>query len=99
MLCALADGLDALVQQGATVSRVILIGGGAKSEAVRRIAPTIFGCPVLVPPPGEYVADGAARQAAWTLTGAAPTWTVTGLERYESEAVPAIRTRYATARG
>ena len=40
MLCALADGLDALTAQGARVSRVILVGGGARSEAVRRIAPS-----------------------------------------------------------
>jgi xylulokinase len=40
---------------------------------VRRIAPTVFGVPVLVPPPGEYVADGAARQAAWVLAASGPT--------------------------
>jgi xylulokinase len=99
MLCALADGLDALIEQGATVSRVILIGGGARSEAVRRIAPTVFGCPVLVPPPGEYVADGAARQAAWALTGTPAGWPVSGLERYESDPVRSVRDRYAAARG
>jgi xylulokinase len=98
MLCALADGLDALVAQGATVSRVILIGGAARSEAVRRIAPTVFGCPVLVPPPGEYVATGAARQAAWALLGDAPQWTMDGLERYEADPAVALRARYADAR-
>ena len=44
---------------------MLLIGGGAKSEALRRIAPAVFGVPVVVPPAGEYVADGAARQAAY----------------------------------
>ena len=36
----------------------------------------MFGAPIVVPPPGEYVADGAARQAAWVLSGAdeAPAW-------------------------
>lgn len=29
---------------------------------------------VLLPPPGEYVADGAARQAAWALLGEIPQW-------------------------
>lgn len=53
MLCALADGLDALVAQGATVERVILVGGGARSAAVRRIAPQVFGRPVVVPRPGS----------------------------------------------
>ena len=41
-----------------------------RSPAVQQLAPGIFGRPVLVPPPGEYVADGAARQAAWVLSGA-----------------------------
>ncbi len=67
MLCGLADGLDALRAQGVAVRRVLLIGGGARSEAVQRIAPAIFGLPVTVPEPDEYVATGAARQAAWTL--------------------------------
>ncbi|MFC7545769.1 xylulokinase [Plantactinospora sp. GCM10030261] len=100
MLCALADGLDALTRQGATVDRVILVGGGARSAAVRQIAPAVFGCPVLVPPPGEYVADGAARQAAWLLSGGTepPDWAISGLEEHTAEPVPAIRERYAEAR-
>ena len=100
MLCALADGLDALVAQGAAVNRVILVGGGARSAAVRRIAPEVFGCPVLVPPPGEYVADGAARQAAWLALGTpdAPDWTPADTEEYAADPVPAIRARYADAR-
>jgi xylulokinase len=100
MLCALADGLDAMLAQGASVRRVIMVGGGARSEAVRRIAPTVFGCPVLVPPPGEYVADGAARQAAWVVAGGSepPQWTAAAVETYEADPVPAIRERYAAAR-
>jgi xylulokinase len=100
MLCALADGLDALVAHGATARRIILVGGGARSEAVRRIAPALFGLPVLVPPPGEYVADGAARQAAWVAAGGAepPTWTAQNPEVYEDSPVPLIREQYAHAR-
>ncbi|MEH0936376.1 xylulokinase [Micromonospora psammae] len=100
MLCALADGLDALTAQGAVAERVILVGGGARSAAVRRIAPQVFGRPVVVPPPGEYVADGAARQAAWVALGGAapPEWPVTGAEEYDAESVPAVRERYAQAR-
>ncbi|GLY24898.1 xylulokinase [Micromonospora sp. NBRC 101691] len=100
MLCALADGLDALLAQGARVERVVLVGGGARSAAVRRIAPQVFGCPVLVPPPGEYVADGAARQAAWVALGGAepPRWSVGDTGEYAAEPVPAIRERYAEAR-
>jgi xylulokinase len=100
LLCALADGLDALVAQGATVRRVILVGGGARSAAVRRIAPEVFGVPVLVPEPGEYVADGAARQAAWVLSGGAepPNWSIGEPRRYEADPVPQVRQRYAQAR-
>ncbi len=100
LLCALADGLDALLAQGATVNRVILVGGGARSAAVRRIAPAVFGCPVLVPPPGEYVADGAARQAAWVALGGEtpPAWRTGAIEEYEDKPVPMIRERYAAAR-
>ncbi|MFI7598941.1 xylulokinase [Actinoplanes sp. NPDC049681] len=100
MLCALADGLDALVTHGATANRIVLVGGGARSEAVRRIAPALFGLPVLVPPPGEYVADGAARQAAWVLAGgdAPPAWSAETPERYEDTSVPLIREQYAAAR-
>jgi len=35
----LADAIDALRAVGMLVSRVLLIGGGARSEAVRAIAP------------------------------------------------------------
>lgn len=100
MLCALADGLEALMAHGATVNRVILIGGGARSEAVRRIAPAVFGCPVLIPPPGEYVANGAARQAAWVALGGdePPAWTIGKVERYEAPVVPQVREQYAAAR-
>ena len=100
MLCALADGLDALVRHGAQANRIVLVGGGARSEAVRRIAPALFGLPVLVPPPGEYVADGAARQAAWVTLGGGkpPTWSAETPEVYEDTSVPLIREQYAAAR-
>ncbi len=100
LLCGLADGLDALVSQGAAVGRVLLVGGGARSQAVRRLAPSVFGCPVLVPPPGEYVADGAARQAAWVLSGEPepPAWPRAGTERFDADPAPAVRERYAEVR-
>jgi xylulokinase len=100
MLCGLADGLDAVRAAGIGVQRVMLIGGGARSEAVRRIAPAVFGVPVEVPQAAEYVADGAALQAAWLLAdGAAPPeWMLTATRRYESDPQPAVRDRYAAVR-
>jgi xylulokinase len=74
MLCGLADGLDGLVAQGVPVRRVLLVGGGSRSAAVGELAPLVFGAPVTVLAPAEYVAVGAARQAAWALTGQAPSW-------------------------
>jgi xylulokinase len=85
---------------GTPVRRVFLVGGGARSEAVRRIAPAVLGVPVLVPPPGEYVADGAARQAAWVLAGGdtPPVWPSAATEVHEADPVPAVRERYAEVR-
>jgi xylulokinase len=74
MLCGLAAGLDALREAGVPCERVLMIGGGAQSPAVGRIASEVFCAPVVVPDPGEYVAAGAARQAAWALTGDLPEW-------------------------
>lgn len=85
MLCGLAAGLEAVRDRGVTVRRVLLIGGAARSASVRAIAPGVFGVPVVVPEPAEYVALGAARQAAWALSGAAdpPTWQGEGALRLD----------------
>ncbi|MCR2763161.1 xylulokinase [Microbacterium sp. zg.B48] len=69
MLAGLAAGLSALRGLGVPLKRALLVGGGAQSEAVRTIAPQVFGIPVDVPAPGEYVALGAARQAALVVRG------------------------------
>ena len=100
LVCSLADGLDAVVATGVTPSRVLLVGGAAASEAVRTVAAEVLGVPVDVPPPGEYVADGAARQAAWALSGsdAPPEWVREGTRRYASDPVPSVRARYAEGR-
>ncbi|MEW1954303.1 xylulokinase [Terrabacter sp. NPDC080008] len=99
LLGLMADGMEAVRRQGVTVDRVTLVGGGARSRAVRAIAPSLLGVPVDVPPPGEYVAAGAARQAAWVLSGAAepPAWESGGVETLEAEATPAVLERYREA--
>ncbi|HVA05896.1 MAG TPA: xylulokinase [Acidimicrobiales bacterium] len=101
MLCGLADGLDALLADGVRVERIILIGGGSRSEAVRRIAPSILGRPVVVPAVAEYVAMGAARQAAWVLLGegAPPSWSAGTSITYEADPLASIRARYAEVSG
>jgi xylulokinase len=86
------------------VERALLVGGGARSEAVRALAAELLGIPVVVPAPGEYVADGAARQAAWAWSEAAepPPWqlapTLAEHQPARSSTGAAIRARYAAAR-
>ncbi len=96
MLLGVASGLDAL--RASASARLVLVGGGARSRAVREIAPSVFGAPVDVPPPGEYVADGAARQAAWVLdpSPAPPRWDQGRGEaqRYDAPPTPGLRERY-----
>jgi xylulokinase len=99
VLCGLADALDALAAQGAGVERVRLVGGAAASPAIRAIAPQVFGVPVVVAPAGEYVADGAARQAAWALAGTLPSWPLDGeAETFTAPPTSHVRERYAEAR-
>ena len=100
VLASLADVASLLHGDGAQPERVLLIGGGAKSEAVRTTAPGIFGAPVDVPEPEEYVALGAARQAAWALAGTPgpPLWPRRPTQCYEGPAQPAIRERFAALR-
>lgn len=99
LLCGLADGIDALVAQGARVQRVLLVGGGAASEAVRQVSSQVLGRPVHVPPAGEYVARGVARQAAWALRpgDGPPDWPLGGLVEIDLPPTPQVRERYAAA--
>jgi len=98
ILCGLADAVDALRAQQVSTERYLLTGGAAASEALQLVAPNVLGAAVTVPEPGEYVADGAARQAAWVLSGDRPEWPV-GLARViESVPSPEVRQRYADVR-
>lgn len=102
LLCSLADALAFLeAATGVDAQRIILIGGGARSQAVRTIAPAILGRPVEVPTPAEFVALGAARQAAWALSGDAepPAWVRPGTEVHEAPPTPEVLERYRTLRG
>ena len=65
-----------LAAAGVKTERVILVGGAAANPAVQQIAAEVFGAPITVPAPGEYVANGAARQAASILLGSAPDWKI-----------------------
>lgn len=95
MLCGLADGLDAVRALGVTATRVLLVGGAAANPAVSHIAAQVFDAPVEVPEPGEYVALGAAVQAAWALSGERPRWEVATRARPTAASEPRIRDQYA----
>ncbi len=100
LLCSLADGVAHLAAHGVVARRILLVGGGAQSRALREIAPTVFGMPVLVPTPAQYVALGAARQAAWALSGSPrpPEWVPPPTDEYTADAAPEVPAHYARVR-
>jgi xylulokinase len=101
LLCSLADALDRLVAAtGEQPRRVLMVGGATRSVALRALAPAVLGCPVVLPPEGEYVALGAARQAAWALAGSdrPPIWPAADTTVLEADATPDVREAYAELR-
>ena len=99
MLCGLADALDAVRATGVQPRHLLLIGGAAQNAAVQEVAAQVFDLPVRIPAPGEYVARGAAVQAAWALTGSRPSWTLDTVEDRAVDHRPVIREQYRTAVG
>jgi xylulokinase len=98
LLCGLADGLDALRACGVKPERILLIGGTASNEAVTEIAGQVFDVPVTVPEKGEYVANGAARQAGWVCLGRPVEWNLEISARPRMDLQPQIRSQYARHR-
>lgn len=94
MLCGLADAVQSLEKLNVSVNRILIVGGAAKNPAVGIIASSIFGREVLVPPAGEYVANGAARQAAWALSGEFPDWHIGETETFSNVSTPEVFNRY-----
>ncbi|KUI42891.1 xylulose kinase [Mycobacterium sp. GA-1199] len=99
LLCSMAYCIEKIRTHGVDVGRVMLTGGGARSEAARRIAPAIFGAAVQVPEPAEYVALGAARQAAWTLaqSDVPPSWPLADIATYRADPTPSVFDQYRAA--
>lgn len=101
LLCSLADAVDHLVSAtGDQPRRLLLVGGAIHSPALRAFAPAILGRTVTLPPLGEYVALGAARQAAWALAGTdrPPAWPMADVVELEAEPTPHVRDSYARLR-
>ncbi|MBS4100939.1 FGGY family carbohydrate kinase [Tsukamurella paurometabola] len=99
LLCSLRFCLDAIAEQGTTIERILVVGGGGRSRAVRDIAPAVFDRAVDFPTDGEYVARGAARQAAWALAGdgPAPGWRRPTAESRTAAPTPEVYARYRRA--
>ncbi len=97
LLCSLADAVDAL---GVEAQRVLMIGGAARNPAIQQLAPAIFGTDVLVPASAEYVALGAARQAAWALSGSEqpPQWPAAPARSFTAPSTPQVREQYGVLR-
>ena len=98
MMCGLTDAVDALIALGVTVNRIVIIGGAAKNSAVPVIASALMGREVVVPPAGEYVADGAAKQAAWALLAQIPQWNLGEVTHHTTKPTPDVMDRYRTLR-
>ena len=99
LLASMAYCIDRITAHGVDVQRIILVGGGARSEAVRNIAPALWNAPVHVPTPAEYVALGAARQAAWTLSqdDSPPPWSFGITSTFTAEPTPQVLEQYHVA--
>lgn len=90
MLANLAIGVEAVRAAGAATERIVLIGGGARSTMTQQLAAQVFGVDIVVPEPGEYVARGAAYQAAWTLLGRPPQWPAPPATRLPAAPEPTV---------
>ena len=101
MLCGLADAVDAVVAVRAcsrvgccsSAARRALAGGACRRTTAVRAA---GACAAT----GEYVAEGAARQAAWALAGGAepPRWHAARRRVLEADPTPQVREAYAAVR-
>lgn len=107
VVCSLLDGLDALTACAATDGELVLVGGGARSQAYRQVLADLSGRAVRVPSHDEIVAAGAAVQAAAVLTGESPSevaerWGLRGGAEVEpsigADQAAAVRTAYAAVR-
>lgn len=67
LLTLMRFALDAMRAQGAPIEKVLIVGGGAKSTAVQALAAQFLDAAVELPEADEYVALGAAKQAARVL--------------------------------
>jgi len=109
VVCGVLDGLDALAAAAGSMERVIMIGGGARSEAYRQTLAELCDLPVVVADADQAVAVGACVQAAATLEqvdasviaarwGLGETTPVERAARASDDAAADVRARYGALR-
>jgi len=108
VVCGLLEALDALGAAGVDTSgRLLLVGGGARSAAYRRIVADLSQRQVNVPREDEPVATGACVQAAAVLHGrsfeqVAAAWNLGQTHSVDPDSrvdAHAVRAAYARVRG
>ncbi len=108
VVCGLLEALDTLGAAGVdTTGQLLLVGGGAKSAAYRRIVADLAQRPAFVPGGEEHVATGACVQAAAILHGRrldeiSQAWRLGSGAIVEPDGrvdAAAVRAAYARARG
>ena len=87
ILLSLANALELFRDTGRPIHSVKLIGGAAANKAVQQIAAGLFGGAIEVPAPDEYVARGAAKQAAEAVGFSTQGWKISS-ETVRAEAYP-----------
>jgi xylulokinase len=98
------DALDALRRFAPVTGRVVLTGGGARSESLRRVLAGLIEVPLVLAGVEEAVATGAAVQAAAIASGVdhATIQRRWGLEPSSASIEPVdsgdVRARYAELR-
>ncbi|MFT0848021.1 FGGY family carbohydrate kinase [Actinomycetaceae bacterium L2_0104] len=74
MVCGLIVGLNAVIDLGIPINRLLVIGGAARNRAVQQVLTQVTPIPIVIPKPSEYVTVGAAMQAVAAVTGEFPVW-------------------------
>ena len=99
LLASIQFCVEKISRQGVDVGRVILVGGGARSEAVRRIAPAILGVPVHVPSAGgvRRARRGAAGRVGAVRADEPPAWTFGETASFTADPTPDVLERYRAA--
>lgn len=99
LLCSMGQALNAIAKASEykddKIHKVLLIGGAAANRAVQEVAATVFDASEIeLLEPDQYVARGAAVQAAWALEGVKPCWPLAMARKIKCHSVSSILSRF-----